>query len=760
MVSTENASHRPHRLHTRLTPALILLVSALPLYGNEQSDRRDSHSTAGAVERHFPSLDHPKLLGAESIAEQLHTNVDSNFSSARVILSLVLHSTVQDVADSDERLDASALDQLRDLAAEQVAQALADLDIEGFDPIQPFRYQPAIVARVTATALAALVEHPLVARIEPDRRLDGLPPALADDGHQAALEIADPSVLYASDVILSWEAAIDRLSDPDEDPQLAVVTEGIGREAFATTCDTAFPTLAQAARLARAAGLTLLAPSGDLGDCGRIAWPACLSDVLAVGAVYAEDAGILGWCLDTATCTDLVPESDCATGQATWEYGLREQVPVYSNSGPLLDLLAPSPALGGGTLSAAAAAAIAANRLQATAWAEQGRHLSPSELTDLLITTGIPLADTKNGMMRPLIDPDLALQMLAAPDSDAAAPPVVQLESPAYVATATALSRQFDAAGSDSPEITSVTRTAATPMAGCVHADHLALTGERINGQENFIACRTLAATDFVIGRSADVSFRAGERITLGPGFVVERGAQFDAVIETVAVKLLPLNDTGLNFCANATSNGLNCPVDGYSGQDAEFGRDALAAAGRLQKIGAGHAGFDFTKLDANGRDLPASAGTWSCVRDNQTGLIWEKTARSSISETCYWYNPDQNTNGGDAGRQAGEGSYAASCDTYKLVQEINAQNLCGASDWRLPTVVELVSIINLNSSGSDGHVDPDFFPVRTGYDYWSSDSSAEDPSQAWIVDFGDARVYRRSKGHSIGSARLVRGGR
>ncbi|PQJ96213.1 hypothetical protein [Chromatium okenii] len=65
------------------------------------------------------------------------------------------------------------------------------------------------------------------------------------------------------------------------------------------------------------------------------------------------------------------------------------------------------------------------------------------------------------------------------------------------------------------------------------------------------------------------------------------------------------LNDTGITTCSNAT-NGLPCPVAGFPGQDAEFGSNS----------------FDFTKLDAAGNDLPATATDHTCVRDNVTGLI------------------------------------------------------------------------------------------------------------------------------------------
>ena len=64
-----------------------------------------------------------------------------------------------------------------------------------------------------------------------------------------------------------------------------------------------------------------------------------------------------------------------------------------------------------------------------------------------------------------------------------------------------------------------------------------------------------------------------------------------------------PLNDTGIAFCGEATS-GNNAPCTGSepTGQDAHYGRDVAVAAGRLDKIGGGDAGFDFTALDANGQ--------------------------------------------------------------------------------------------------------------------------------------------------------------
>ena len=220
------------------------------------------------------------------------------------------------------------------------------------------------------------------------------------------------------------------------------------------------------------------------------------------------------------------------------------------------------------------------------------------------------------------------------------------------------------------------------------------------------------------------------------------------------------LNDTGLNWCVGDDELVRDCPVADYPGQDGEHGRDTLARTGQLQKIGGGSAGFDFTKLDANGAVLPiqhqswndqgneADGTRWSCVRDNVTGLIWEVKVNNPNHlqhwEHSYsWYNPDSNTNGGDAGVQNG-GVCAwtqMECDTQAYVQAINAGGLCGAEGWRLPTRQELLSLAALGERPEQA-MDTGYFPSRS-YDFssvfWTSSPSVswadrEDSRLAWSV--------------------------
>ncbi|PIE36159.1 MAG: hypothetical protein CSA53_08160 [Gammaproteobacteria bacterium] len=171
-------------------------------------------------------------------------------------------------------------------------------------------------------------------------------------------------------------------------------------------------------------------------------------------------------------------------------------------------------------------------------------------------------------------------------------------------------------------------------------------------------------------------------------------------------------------------------------------------------KAGAGHAGFDFTKLDASGDDLPASATSWNCVRDNVTGLVWEvKTDDGGLhdKDNLYtWYSTDSSNNAGDAGTENG------GANTQAFVDSVNAAGWCGANDWRLPSRRELRSIANL--SRNNPAIDADYFPNTRNSYYWSSSPHAVFSNQAWGIDFGAGGDFGDYKSADY-SVRLVRGG-
>ena len=202
----------------------------------------------------------------------------------------------------------------------------------------------------------------------------------------------------------------------------------------------------------------------------------------------------------------------------------------------------------------------------------------------------------------------------------------------------------------------------------------------------------------------------------------------------------IALNDTGIYWCADENDNNLDCPIAGFAGQDGDFGRDALARSGQLDKIGSGAAGFDFTKLDTNGNDLPVSATSWSCVRDNHTGLTWEiKTDDGGLHDrhnTYTWFNPDSETNGGSAGYEDFGFCVESRCDTSGFAKAVRDQGLCGFSDWRVPSIDELLSIVHYGRDDPP-HIDDGFFPeTPPGAEFWSASPDATGGiSNAWAVD-------------------------
>jgi hypothetical protein len=224
------------------------------------------------------------------------------------------------------------------------------------------------------------------------------------------------------------------------------------------------------------------------------------------------------------------------------------------------------------------------------------------------------------------------------------------------------------------------------------------------------------------------------------------------------------LNDTGITQYGDCCDNTLASEPADYPGQDARFGRDAKATAGQLTKVGGGSAGFDFTALDANGQPTTPSSGATPhpCVRDNVTGLVWEvKTADSGLRDQNWgytWYDSNPATNGGDAGTASGTTNCktAGRCDTEKYVADVNATQLCGYTDWRMPTVKELVSIVDYSRVNSS--IDPTYFPNTPASSFRSASAYASVSSSAWVVvfNFGYADAYGKRYGYQV---RLVRAG-
>ena len=144
-----------------------------------------------------------------------------------------------------------------------------------------------------------------------------------------------------------------------------------------------------------------------------------------------------------------------------------------------------------------------------------------------------------------------------------------------------------------------------------------------------------------------------------------------------------------------------------------------------------------FTKLDAQSNPLPEDSPTWSMIQDNVTGLIWEaKSNDYTIHDKSMKYNwlEAQNT----------------------FIAELNANAEFGFSDWRLPTLKELASIIDLDQSWPA--INKTYFDNALSGFYWSSTSVSYNTDNAWGIIFsgGSDGYYNKTYRSYV---RAVRGG-
>ena len=139
-----------------------------------------------------------------------------------------------------------------------------------------------------------------------------------------------------------------------------------------------------------------------------------------------------------------------------------------------------------------------------------------------------------------------------------------------------------------------------------------------------------------------------------------------------------PVPATGQTQCYDADGGDISCGTT-CTGQDSEY------------RIGCPPQGRFFDNDD----------GT---VTDSCTGLTWQKDTGNDRFEWC-------------AGLEY--------CESLELA---------GHTDWRLPSITELLSIVEF---GRTGPATDSAFVVLSGF-YWSSTSYELEPEYAWGLDFAD----------------------
>lgn len=127
-----------------------------------------------------------------------------------------------------------------------------------------------------------------------------------------------------------------------------------------------------------------------------------------------------------------------------------------------------------------------------------------------------------------------------------------------------------------------------------------------------------------------------------------------------------------------------------------------------------------------NPRFTVGTGDTADCVTDNLTGLMWMRTPNN--------FNP-------------------ASVNWGAALTNSNEFALCGYSDWRLPNVRELESLLNSGVADGASYLNDQGFSGVQGTPYWTSTSRAysgeRDPAQlpAWTVSLDGSMNHEVQKG-------------
>jgi len=163
------------------------------------------------------------------------------------------------------------------------------------------------------------------------------------------------------------------------------------------------------------------------------------------------------------------------------------------------------------------------------------------------------------------------------------------------------------------------------------------------------------------------------------------------------------LPQTGQKKCYDTAGNQIPCPG---TGQDGAIQAGVAPPSPRFQVNG-------------------------DCVTDNLTGLMWARNANLP-NGTRTW---------------------------YQAVDDCNNLNLCGYTDWRLPSVNELESLINREEANSATWLNTQGFINVQANSYWSSTTYASSPNVAWVIYMWDGDVSSDVKSSSNLYVWPVRGG-
>ncbi len=150
------------------------------------------------------------------------------------------------------------------------------------------------------------------------------------------------------------------------------------------------------------------------------------------------------------------------------------------------------------------------------------------------------------------------------------------------------------------------------------------------------------------------------------------------------------------------------------------------------------------TNITVNSKIIAMENG---CVIDQNTGLMWMKyTPDSDIGPgnngLLYWIDTTNTNNE----------------DIFTFCDAANTATLAGHSDWRVPNIFELSSLIVANAGIGAPYIDTTYFQCIDAV-YWSSTTCPESTVSGLVARFERGYVDRATKTAGLYYVRLVRGG-
>ena len=348
----------------------------------------------------------------------------------------------------------------------------------------------------------------------------------------------------------------------------------------------------------------------------------------------------------------------------------------------------------------------------------------------------------------------------------------------------------------------SMDRLSAFPVSVNVTFDGLAEEGIDFSAESKTITIEPMTLNgSLVLDIISDELVEGTEDIKIAmQGF---NGAEQGGVGETAVLISgdLKLPDTGAITYFNNGSYGQAASDVSHPYQDAEYGLDTDS-----KYTGNGHAGSVYQKIDSAGNPMAANVTNHSCVYDNHTGLTWEvkrqvnelpalendnmdairaysRTNWGSKRNRYLWRNLDGKTNGGSSGginpvdlktltvseNCAFPDNQSAlyipvaqtGCVSDKYQELVNKAAVCGFIDWRLPSVLELQSIIRYENGMT--HLDGQYFKDENYQDmgtmkYLTNTPAVDNEASVWCVDANTKQTELCNK-QQYNYIRLVRGG-